>query len=136
MEAPRGSDLYVLPTDELHMSHGAWAMCAPISFRCTAAADQRDPSSFARAQVMQTTKWVKRQLSFLRPEKDHFSKLLRSHKSAEYARIAYKLIELLLGSAEGTEYLATRLVAQLAEAMSADELGVEEPTVNGSGPRG
>lgn len=66
---------------------------------------------------MGTTKFVKRQLSFLRPEKDFFCRLLlENQQSVVYSRVAMLLIGHLLASDEGAEYLGVRLISKIAAA--------------------
>ena len=67
---------------------------------------------------MGATKFVKRQLSFLRPEKDFFCRLLlESQQAAVYSRVAMLLIGHLLASDEGAEYLGVRLISKIAAAI-------------------
>ena len=67
---------------------------------------------------MGATKFVKRQLSFLRPEKDFFCRLLlESQEAAVYSRVALLLIGHLLTSDEGAEYLGVRLISKIAAAI-------------------
>ncbi|KAL1522725.1 hypothetical protein AB1Y20_017700 [Prymnesium parvum] len=68
-------------------------------------------------KVMTGTKWVKRQLSLLRPEKDCFTRLrLEDPKSLTFARSLYRLIELLLSFEQGAEYFAGRFLVHLSTA--------------------
>ena len=63
-------------------------------------------------------KWVKRQLSLLRPEKDCFSRLrLEDPKSFSFARALYKLLELLLSFDAGAEYASHRFISHMSNAL-------------------
>ena len=76
----------------------------------------RDPTQLKK--VITSTKWVKRQLSFLRPEKDFLCNVRRDAKDAAlYVRVSCTLIALLLSSQDGADYVAARFIKHLCKAI-------------------
>eukprot|EP00736_Rhodelphis_marinus_P009647 Rmarinus@m.28659 len=72
------------------------------------------------------TKFVKRLISFLNPEKDQFSSLEFADDNMIYMRTACELLEALLRSDEGTEFLAaSRMFKVLKKALQSE---IEEGT--------
>ena len=65
-------------------------------------------------------KWFKRQLSMLRPEKDCFAQERQEDvTSPVLARVSAKLLNLLLSSDDGADFLGSHLISQLATAVRA-----------------
>lgn len=70
-------------------------------------------------EAMNTSKFLKRLMSFYRPFKYRFSEVQSSRNTQKYVRAGCSLMHTLLMSAEGTNYLAgDKLVRQIAECLA------------------